>query len=83
MTANIHQITRATDERETSVDPDELLTVGEVAALLRVPRSWVYDHTRSRGTSRSERLPHLKVGKYLRFSAQAIRAFLSDKCRTR
>ena len=42
---------------------DELLTVDEVATLLKVPRSWVYEHTRSRGTPPSERLPYIKLGK--------------------
>ena len=27
----------------------ELLTVADVAALLKVSKSWVYEHTRSRG----------------------------------
>lgn len=52
---------------------DELLTVEEVAALLKVPKSWVYGKTRQRG---SERLPHVKLGKYLRFEEHAVRAFL-------
>ena len=39
-------------------DLHELLTVDEVAALLKVSKSWVYEHTRSRGTPRSERLPY-------------------------
>ena len=60
----------------------ELLTVEDVAALLKVSRSWVYEHTRSRGTPRAERLPYLKIGKYLRFEARAVRAFLEKKCRT-
>ena len=60
----------------------ELLTVGDVAALLQVSKNWVYEHTRSRGTPRSERLPFLKIGKYLRFEARAVRAFLDKKCRT-
>ncbi len=63
-------------------DLQELLTVDEVAALLRVSKSWVYEHTRSRGTPKSERLPHIKVGKYVRFEARAIRAFIEKKCRT-
>jgi excisionase family DNA binding protein len=64
-------------------DLHELLTVEEVAALLKVSPSWVYEHTRSRGTPRAERLPHIKIGKYLRFEADAIRAFLEKKtCRT-
>jgi excisionase family DNA binding protein len=69
-------------ERDDGADLQELLTVGEVAALLKVSKSWVYEHTRSRGMPRSERLPHIKVGKYVRFEARAVRAFLDAKCRT-
>ena len=36
---------------------EPLLTADEVAALLRVPRSTVYELTRTR------RLPHIKVGR--------------------
>lgn len=43
---------------------NDLLTVSEVGALLRVPISWVYERTRRRGV---ERIPHFKLGKYLRF----------------
>ena len=60
---------------------EELLTVDEVAAVLKVSRSWVYEHTRARGVPASERLPHIKVGKYVRFDARAVRAFLEKKCR--
>jgi hypothetical protein len=42
----------------------------------------VYEHTRARGVPRSERLPHIKVGKYVRFDTRAVRAFLDKKCRT-
>ncbi len=55
---------------------NRLLTVGEVAELLRVPRSWVYERTRKRGL---ERLPHLKLGKYLRFEEGAVREFLGQQ----
>jgi excisionase family DNA binding protein len=61
----------------------ELLTVDEVAAVLRVSRSWVYEHTRARGVPVGERLPHIKVGKYVRFDVRAVRAFLEKKCRAR
>ena len=64
-------------------DLQELLTVEDVATLLKVSKSWVYEHTRSRGTPRSERLPHIKVGKYVRFHARALRAFIQKQCRTR
>jgi excisionase family DNA binding protein len=50
-----------------------LLTVEEVADFLKVPRSWVYERTRRRGM---ERLPHIKLGKYLRFEESAVREFL-------
>ena len=52
----------------------ELLTVADVAALLKVSKSWVYEHTR--GMPRSDRLPHIKIGKYVRFDPQLVRAFL-------
>jgi excisionase family DNA binding protein len=63
-------------------DLEELLTVEDVAALLKVSKSWVYEHTRSRGTPRSECLPYIKVGKYVRFDARSLRAFIQKKCRT-
>jgi excisionase family DNA binding protein len=57
-------------------DLRELLTVDEVAALLKVSKSWVYEHTRSRGVPREDRLPHVKLGKYVRFDPRLVRAFL-------
>ena len=60
---------------------DDLLSVEDVARLLKVTRSWVYEHTRSRGIPRSERLPYIKLGKYVRFEPRAVRAFLEQKCR--
>jgi excisionase family DNA binding protein len=59
----------------------ELLTVDDVAALLKVSKSWVYEHTRSRGTPPDERLPHIRIGKYVRFEAPAVRAFLARKAK--
>lgn len=63
-------------------DLHELLTADDVAVLLKVSKSWVYEHTRSRGLPPSQRLPHIKIGKYVRFDAQAVRSFLNSKCRT-
>ena len=40
------------------------LTVEDVAALLKVPTSWVYEHCKE---GSADRLPHVKLGKYLRF----------------
>ena len=54
-------------------DADVLLTVKEVAEILRVPVSWVYERTRRRGF---EMLPCLKVGKYLRFRLSEVQKYL-------
>jgi len=50
-----------------------LLSVAEVADLLQVPSSWVYDRTRSRGV---DRLPGFRLGKYLRFDETEVFAWL-------
>jgi excisionase family DNA binding protein len=50
-----------------------LLTVEEVAELLRVPVSWVYDRTRSRGVNR---IPGFRLGKYWRFQEAEVVAWL-------
>jgi len=51
-----------------------LLTVEEVADLLKVPLSWVYEHTRRRGVNR---LPGFRLGKYWRFDEGEIRTWLA------
>jgi excisionase family DNA binding protein len=62
-----------------SRDGATLLTVQEVSEMLKVPVSWVYEHTRERG---AKRLPHLKLGKYIRFEEHAVREFLGRQRRT-
>jgi excisionase family DNA binding protein len=66
------------DEAERELH--ELLTVDEVAALLKVSRSWVYEHTRAR-MPRTGRLPFIKMGKYVRFQAKAVVEFLTKQSR--
>jgi hypothetical protein len=84
--AELHQRTAAsaiasrTSGRDD--DLDELLTVADVAAILKVSKSWVYEHTRLRNVHRDDRLPHIKLGKYLRFEPRALRAFIDNQCRT-
>ena len=58
----------------------ELLTVDELAAVLKVSPSWVYEHTRTR--KRAARLPYIKIGKYIRFDPHAVRAFLDRQSRS-
>ena len=50
-----------------------LLTVAEIARVLHVPVSWVYERTRLRGR---DRIPHIKLGKYLRFEIATVREWL-------
>ncbi len=45
-------------------DENNLLTVQEVAELLQVPVSWVYERVRNRSLAR---LPGYRLGKYWRF----------------
>ncbi|MGN6373105.1 MAG: helix-turn-helix domain-containing protein [Solirubrobacteraceae bacterium] len=45
---------------------NDLLTAGEVALLLRVTPDWVYAQTRSR------RIPHLRLGRYVRYRRRAL-----------
>ena len=54
---------------------EQLLTVSEVAATLRVPVSWVYERTRRAGC---DQIPHFKLGKYLRFHWSAVQKWLEN-----
>jgi hypothetical protein len=49
--------------------------VPEVAALLHVPTSWVYDHVRP---DCSNPLPVIKIGKYLRFQMSDLAVYIDS-----
>jgi len=51
---------------------DPLLTADEVAGLMRVTRAWVYAATRS------NLLPHLRLGRYVRYRRSAIVAWMAS-----
>jgi excisionase family DNA binding protein len=50
-----------------------LLTVDEVAQILRVPRSWVYSHL--------DLLPTVRLGRYIRFRRSDIEDFVAEQGR--
>ncbi len=50
-----------------------LLTVDEMAAELKVPKSWLYSRTRQTGPGT---IPRIKVGKYIRFDYEAVMDWL-------
>jgi excisionase family DNA binding protein len=52
---------------------DRLLDAGEVAELLHVPESWVREQTRKDG------IPHLRLGRYVRFEREAVIAWLEEQ----
>jgi excisionase family DNA binding protein len=55
------------------LDQDELMTVEEVALMLKVKTSWVYERIRAR---KGEKLPHIKLGHYVRFERGAVEEFV-------
>ena len=48
------------------------LTIQEAAGLLRVPVSWLYERTRTNS------VPHVKLGKYLRFDRDELIAWIDE-----
>jgi excisionase family DNA binding protein len=52
---------------------ERLLTAAEVAELLAVPVSWVREATRA------ERIPYLALGRYRRYSGEAIAEWLLEQ----
>lgn len=53
-------------------DPRMLLTVDEVAERLRVTKCWIYTEVRA------GRLPHVRLGRYVRFRADAIDSWIEE-----
>ena len=52
---------------------DELLLAEDVARLLRVSTAWVYAETRA------NRLPHLRLGRYVRFRRDALEQWMRSE----
>ena len=55
---------------------EHLLTPEEAAEILRVKLSWLYQHTRRRT---QDRIPFLKIGRYLRFREQDLAAYIEGR----
>lgn len=58
--------------RVAAGDPRALLTAVEVAERLRVTKFWVYAEVRA------GRLPHVRLGRYVRFRAGAIDSWIEE-----
>jgi excisionase family DNA binding protein len=53
-----------------------LLTPEEAAEILRVKLSWLYQRTRRRT---QDRIPFVKIGRYLRFREQDLVAYIEGR----
>lgn len=49
-----------------------LLTADQVAELLAVPKTWIYQE------ARAGRIPHVRAGRYVRFRREAIEQWVED-----
>ena len=52
---------------------DHLLVADEVAELLAVPASWI------RAATRTGALPHVRLGRYIRYQRPAVLAWIEDQ----
>ncbi|MFC1809814.1 helix-turn-helix domain-containing protein [Candidatus Omnitrophota bacterium] len=52
-----------------------LVTLKEMAAILRVNKNWLYQRTRLG----QKGIPHIKVGGHIRFMPDKVLQFLMDK----
>jgi excisionase family DNA binding protein len=59
---------------DVTMQADELITVQDLAKRLNVPVSWIYQRTR-RG---QHSIPHIKLGKYVRFNWHQVFQFLQE-----
>ncbi len=48
-----------------------LVDVSEMASILRVPKSWIYQRTRQGQSA----IPHVKLGIYVRFDPEEVIKF--------
>ncbi len=49
---------------------DQLISIDEAAEFLKVEKTWIYSQTRQ------GKIPHFKVGKYVRFRKEELQAWL-------
>lgn len=54
----------------------ELLTVVELAEILKVKLSWIYSKTREKGPNA---IPRVSVGKYIRFRLPDVLDWLNEQ----
>lgn len=58
----------------------DLKDITEMARILKLPKSWLYSQTRQRGRGT---IPHLRLGKYLRFRPGDVLAWAEQRAASR
>ncbi len=59
----------------------KLIDAEAVAEMLALPESWVREHCRQRCPV-EQRIPHIRLGKYVRFRDEEIAAWIAAGCKT-
>jgi excisionase family DNA binding protein len=80
-TATFNDSPETWPDTQTGAEPPlaaQLLTVHDAARFLNVTVSWIYEHTREEA---EDRLPFLKLGKYVRFDRTDLREYVNAKRR--
>ena len=72
----VQQFANSAADAHGSDNLADLLTAQEAARFLRVTVSWVYEHVRPEA---EDRLPVLKLGKYVRFDRRDLRTYIDAK----
>jgi excisionase family DNA binding protein len=58
-----------------SQESERLLTIKDVARMLTMPESWVYEHVKPKA---KDRIPGFRLGKYWRFYEADVVAWLEE-----
>jgi excisionase family DNA binding protein len=67
-------VVNISDRQKTNKDyDDEILTLDEAAAFLKVKKRTLYDQVQRRA------IPHLRAGKFIRFSRQTLLVWMAEQ----
>jgi predicted DNA-binding transcriptional regulator AlpA len=67
---------RGFQTRELCVNPEDILTLPELAARLKVSKFWVYNQMRPAARAKANAMPALKIGGLIRFHWPDVAAWL-------
>ena len=62
-------------EKHVNAAERGLVTVDEIARILNVPKTWIYERTRQG----QEAIPFIRLGAYVRFQPEVVIDFFKSK----